>query len=40
MIVRSNSGKEFAYYIPHKFEESKKWKSTDNKLGFYWINGD
>ena len=40
MIVRSNFGKEFAYYIPHKFEESKEWKSSGNHLAFYWINGD
>ena len=37
--MRSNFGKEFAFYIPHKFEEAK-WKSTDKQLGFYWINGD
>ena len=23
IIVRSDSGKEFAFYIPHKFEETK-----------------
>ncbi len=40
MIVRSNFGKEFALYIPDKFEETKKWKDTDTQLGFYWINGD
>ena len=36
--MRSNFGKEFAYYIPHKFEE--KNTVTDTQLGFYWINGD
>ncbi len=40
IIVRSNFGKEFAFYIPHKFEEETKMKSEDNNLGFYWINGD
>ena len=40
IIVRSNFGKEFAFYIPHKFEETQEWKSTDNIFGFYWINGD
>ena len=38
--MRSNFGKEFAFYIPDKFEEAKEDKSTDNQLGFYWINGD
>ena len=40
MIVRSNFGKEFAFYIPHKFEEAKEFEDTNKQLGFYWINGD
>ena len=40
IILRSNHGKEFAFYIPHKFEEAKRPKSIYNHLGFYWINGD
>ena len=38
--MRSNFGKEFAFYIPHQFVEEGVWRSTDNQLGFYWINGD
>ncbi len=38
--MRSNFEKEFAFYIPHKFEEAKEKKFTGNQLGFYWINGD
>ncbi len=40
IIIRSNFGKEFAFYIPHKFEEIKNDKFTGNHLAFYWINGD
>ncbi len=38
--MRSNFGKEFAFYIPYKFEEAKDYKYTNKQLGFYWINGD
>jgi hypothetical protein len=38
--LRSHLSKEFAFYIPHKFEEAKGGISTDKQLGFYWINGD
>ena len=40
IIVRSNFGKEFAFYIPHKIKEVKNCKITNEQYGFYWINGD
>ncbi len=39
IILKSNFGKVFAFYIPSKFEETN-YKLTDKQLGFYWINGD
>ena len=38
--MRSNFGKEFAFYIPHKFKEANDRKSIVEQLLFYWINGD
>ena len=38
LIVRSNFGKEFAFFIPNKFQKSQQLKLTGKQLAFYWIN--
>ena len=38
LIIRSNYGKEFAFYIPCEFDECPHGKVAKKQLAFYWIN--
>ena len=37
IIVKSNYGKEFVYFMPERLEE-QDFKETELQLTFYWIN--
>ena len=37
IIVLSEQNKEFAFFVPHRFEQNE-WEKTGKQFAFYWIN--